>query len=183
MARHDYENPGDRISGSLTMIAFQIIPSFTEADYRRRPQATASFDFRVELDGSAFPTADWRDFGIVILGWWAEALVALDAGDCTAATLRFMDGPYELSAGRATRDEWFLEAYVGGDDQTLTHRVTAPRTEIFAEVARASDLVLKAAKQFGHWTKDCVLLESLTQKLHARLEADKAKVGKGIRTF
>ena len=41
-----------------------------------------------------FPEAGWIDFPVVILGWWLEALGALECGTIECS---FMDGPFEFT--------------------------------------------------------------------------------------
>lgn len=48
------------------------------------------------LDGYAFPERAWSDLIVVILGWWIEELLRVQAADETSMTLLFMDGPYSV---------------------------------------------------------------------------------------
>src|SRR5262245_7151666 len=59
--------------------------------------AIVYFDFGADRQ---FPVADWNDFVVVIAGWWLEALQAVERGQ-VEAELRFMDGPYWITAIRA----------------------------------------------------------------------------------
>jgi hypothetical protein len=52
------------------------------------------FDFGSDRQ---FPGAGWNDFVTVILNWWLAALEGLIQGD-EEAYLRFMDGPYWITA-------------------------------------------------------------------------------------
>ncbi|MGZ6176562.1 MAG: hypothetical protein ACXWNB_12060 [Candidatus Binataceae bacterium] len=55
----------------------------------------------VRIGDFVFPDEKWTDFVIVILSWWAEAVMGLLHGSERTAELRFMEGPYvaELRAG------------------------------------------------------------------------------------
>lgn len=43
--------------------------------------------------GSCFPSRDWSDFVVIVLGWWCAAVIELVRGS-NVATLDFMDGPF-----------------------------------------------------------------------------------------
>ena len=51
----------------------------------------------MEKDGVAYPSDDWTDFGVVIVGWWFVQARRLLKGAITA-DFSFMDGPYSLDA-------------------------------------------------------------------------------------
>lgn len=58
------------------------------------------FDFGTDRK---FPAAGWNDFVIVILNWWFAALGQLSQGE-KKVDLRFMDGPYWITAIAKGRD-------------------------------------------------------------------------------
>lgn len=53
----------------------------------------------VESAGQAFPSREWSDFPLVVLGWWMNAL----HDDSVIKELRFMDGPHMIRLS-ATED-------------------------------------------------------------------------------
>jgi hypothetical protein len=54
----------------------------------------------IDFDGTYFPAEQWSDFPVVLANWWLATLVPLrDAG--APVILRFMDGPYSMSARRS----------------------------------------------------------------------------------
>jgi hypothetical protein len=57
----------------------------------------------LSVDGSAFPTALWSDFIVVVLGWWCQALLELLSGDQGPIEVNFMDGPYRVDLGPLDR--------------------------------------------------------------------------------
>ena len=58
----------------------------------------------VELVSGAFPETGWSDFPVIILGWWAEALLELERPMGRAVLWRFMDGPHSLTLRKVTGD-------------------------------------------------------------------------------
>lgn len=48
----------------------------------------------LELHDGAFPERGWSDFPVIILGWWADALLQLEVPTRREVQWRFMDGPY-----------------------------------------------------------------------------------------
>ena len=58
----------------------------------------------VELESGAFPETVWSDFPVIILGWWAEALLELDVPTRHEVLWRFMDGPQSLTLAKASSD-------------------------------------------------------------------------------
>ena len=51
----------------------------------------------VELESGAYPEASWSDFPVIILGWWAEALLQLEVPTRREVLWQFMDGPQSLT--------------------------------------------------------------------------------------
>ena len=52
------------------------------------------FEFSPEVQ---FPVAGWNDFVIIVASWWRAALEQISHGQAEAE-LRFMDGPYWITA-------------------------------------------------------------------------------------
>src|SRR5687767_13428453 len=57
------------------------------------------------FDGTAFPEEGWRDFVIVVLGWWISKVRTLAASDQGDVELSFMDGPVTLYLSKAQARE------------------------------------------------------------------------------
>lgn len=47
-------------------------------------------------NGLYYPMNPWLDFGVLILGWWTNAIVSMISGGEDNIKLSFMDGPYYL---------------------------------------------------------------------------------------
>lgn len=50
----------------------------------------------IRYDQSAFPSEDWFDFPVIVLGWWLEDLGRLRRARKPVIST-FMDGPYEFA--------------------------------------------------------------------------------------
>ena len=53
----------------------------------------------LKVGESIFPSVDWTDFVVVVLTWWAEAMVRLLRGELERVKVRFMEGPYSVLFG------------------------------------------------------------------------------------
>ena len=54
-----------------------------------------------------FPSQDWDDFPVVILGWWLEALSTPILPGAKKECL-FMDGDYAFQVSSHSADEWLI---------------------------------------------------------------------------
>jgi len=64
---------------------------------QNRESGTVTGVIYVDLESGAFPDVGWSDFPVIILGWWAAALVELDVPKKREVLWRFMDGPHSLT--------------------------------------------------------------------------------------
>lgn len=62
-----------------------------------------------EIDDTFFPSEEWFDFVMPVLGWWIENVMRLNLPDAEVKQV-FMDGPYEIRMRRSP----------GSDDVWLT---------------------------------------------------------------
>ena len=54
------------------------------------------FDIAWIDNGLYYPMDPWLDFGILVLGWWTNAILSMISGGEDTIKLSFMDGPYYL---------------------------------------------------------------------------------------
>jgi hypothetical protein len=54
------------------------------------------FDIAWVDNGLYYPMDPWLDFGVLILGWWTNAILSIIKGEEDNIKLSFMDGPYYL---------------------------------------------------------------------------------------
>jgi len=81
------------------MIALDI-----QTFHQSRESSNVTGVIYVELESGAFPETGWSDFPVIILGWWAEALLQFGSSARREALWRFMDGPHSLTLTKAPSD-------------------------------------------------------------------------------
>jgi hypothetical protein len=106
----------------------------------------------VRLEDFVFPDENWSDFPVVVLGWWLEAALALQAAG--EGRFRFMDGPFEFVvssrpgvASRAT----FERQHARGADQL--HSAPVDAAALPREITRAARDVVRECLKRG-WSDD-----------------------------
>ncbi len=58
----------------------------------------------LELQDGAFPASGWSDFPVIILGWWADALLQLEVPERREVQWLFMDGPHSVILTKTVGD-------------------------------------------------------------------------------
>jgi hypothetical protein len=138
----------------------------TERDARDTP---AYFPLRVEHAGHSYPDHAWRDFGVVVLGWWAEALLGVLHGG-PSTVLEFMDGTREIAVS-SDRARGLLLLRPAGTD--LSWEIPAFEFS-HALVVAAEQVLQKLAsvqmKSGGVNERDIAFLRSAVARLHATAE-------------
>src|SRR4051812_22305838 len=75
------------------MSSFLVVDS---SSLEARVGAAATANLWLVVDGREFPSRGWNDFAVVVLAWWATALLRLFRGASTKERVDFMDGPYAV---------------------------------------------------------------------------------------
>jgi hypothetical protein len=108
----------------------------------------------LELPDGAYPENAWSDFPVIILGWWAVALLELEVPTRRKVQWQFMDGPHHVTltkeAGPVSTGAFEL-SQVRGSLLEVAERVVAhcDRYKIFSrdlETLRGNIQQLKANK-------------------------------------
>src|SRR4051812_8660011 len=76
----------------------------------RSSRGQISCHFHVTLLGIPYPDANWSDSVVVVLQWWAEAIIALKRRQTESATLQFMEGSYALQIEAVAPDQLRVHA-------------------------------------------------------------------------
>jgi hypothetical protein len=99
----------------------------------------------LEIGDVKFPEVGWYDFPVPVLGWWIEALRELVSSTSDEATLRFMDGPFEVRLTRsgALATAAFLRRERGHGPEAMID----PRELLASVTARARALVSALERQ------------------------------------
>lgn len=101
----------------------------------------------LQLENIRFPSADWTDFVVVVLGWWCEGLTKLSAEPGQRLEIRFMDGPFLVRIGPIERSTVHLDLV----DVSGAQPKSAPKS---AEVA-IETLMQAVVKAAGAIVEEC----------------------------
>jgi hypothetical protein len=125
-----------------------------------RPSGPATANVWLSLAGCEFPMRGWNDFAVVILGWWATALLRLLRNVSTRETVNFMDGPYSVEVSRTPSGMLHLRALEGStrNREMATGEVEA--NPFVLGLISQSRGVLDACRRQGWWSNDAQTLES-----------------------
>lgn len=142
---------------------FDIKASFPASDLQRCLVAQRSLvsPICVRLGEDYFPEKDWTDFSIIVLSWWLEQVQALRQGLAKDATLRFMDGPYEIVLTTITNEVWAAMPFSHAKGITEQGRFAVSATEVVLSLYNAGREALAACRGGGFWDRDCDALERI----------------------
>ena len=128
---------------------------------KTRSNGPALADIRLVINGRDFPSHDWNDFVVVVLGWWAHALVRLLGNVGAKETVNFMDGPYAVEIVCASPEILRFHVRGGGleNEVGVGEALIGP---FIQELIVQSRGVLDECKRQNWWSKDAdILLSSL----------------------
>jgi hypothetical protein len=125
-----------------------------------RHQGPAIAGIWLAIGNSPFPMAGWTDFVVVVLSWWAAALVRLLRNQSQRERVYFMDGPYsvELSKSQSERLHFRMFAGAGGGREVAAAEVEL--NGFVNEVVHQSRRILDECKLRDWWSHDAETLES-----------------------
>jgi hypothetical protein len=123
---------------------------------------------RVRVAEITFPHEDWTDFAVLVVAWWAEALVRILNGDSMKEEIRFMDGPYVVRVERTTNDAWRLELVDDFQVRRVRHAAVVDPVPLVASVVAAADSLLELCRTRGWESRDSVRLATLASGLRDR---------------
>jgi len=131
-----------------------------------RPNGTATANIWLEINGIQFPMLRWNDFAVVVMSWWAIALLRLLRGTSILETVNFMDGPYTVEVSISSPGMLQIRALrrcVAQVDEVATGE--EPTTPFILGLISQSSKILDACKRQGWWSKDAEILESSLEAL------------------
>ena len=79
------------------------------ADLEKRSNVTGPI--WLDIDGVSFPSKNWTDFPVIVLGWWLSNLRPLVEGSVDKVECPFMDGPYSLEVSEKDNGSWLLNCF------------------------------------------------------------------------
>lgn len=108
-------------------------------------------------ESGAFPAAGWDDFVVVILGWWARALLTTIRSNSVRGRVHFMEGPHGVDVAISSGILHFKfisrDCEVGTGESALIPFVNA--------LISQSRKILHACRSREWWSADADTLESL----------------------
>lgn len=140
---------------------------FVPGSLHTSPRA-ASGRFWCVIGEQPFPMEGWSDAVVVVLGWWANALIRLNAQAGDMEVVHFMEGPYEVEIRRLADGTFRLSAV-----ERRTQGGPPARVREISEAALpravlvAGDTVLQECRAADWWSADADTLEAALAQLRA----------------
>ena len=134
-----------------------------------RKNGSATGRVWLELNGREFPMRGWDDFIVVILGWWAAALLSVLRNDSGLERVHFMDGPYAVDVSRTSVSALCLRALEGPGRTKEVAIGEAHAASFVLGLITQSREVLNECKRQGWWSSDAETLESALVALELEL--------------
>ena len=118
-----------------------------------------------------FPIKGWSDFVVVVLGWWAVAIVRLMRSDSDKELVNFMDGPYSVELTRAQLGEIRLRMLAGAGGGREVAVGEADLQKFVTELTDHARDLLELCKLRQWWSADAETLESNLRDLDSEMAA------------
>jgi len=112
-------------------------------------------------ESGAFPQVGWSDFVVVLLCWWADALLKVLLNQDIQARVHFMDGPFAVDVARSFG---MLNFRMIARDREIGTGEAAVKPFVVG-LASQSHRVLDAGRSQEWWSTDADALELLLEKL------------------
>jgi hypothetical protein len=116
-------------------------------------------------EGDAFPQVGWSDFVVVLLCWWAGALLKVIHNEDMQTRVPFMDGPYAVDVARSFG---MLKFRMIARDREVSTGEAAVKPFV-VELASQSHRVLDTCRSKEWWSTDADALESLLEELEREI--------------
>lgn len=162
MAKQGDEHNRNGVSGGALMSsAIRVDASSLET----RAGAAATANVWLVLEGREFPSHGWNDFVVVVLAWWATALLRLLRGTSKKELVNFMDGPYTVEVSWPSPETFQLRALEGAKRNHERAVGSAPAVEFAISLIAQGRDILEACRQQEWWSSDAAALESALSAL------------------
>lgn len=111
----------------------------------------------------------WSDLIVVVLGWWAAAILRLLRNDSRMERVHFMDGPYAVEISRPASGRFHLRMFAGPSGGLEVAAGEADVERFISELSSQSRTLLYECKLQGWWSADADELTSHLQNLDREL--------------
>jgi hypothetical protein len=116
----------------------------------------------IRTENTFFPEARWRDFPVVILGWWLAPVSRIVAGTSRVWECRFMDGPLSLHLEQQNSDAWTLQGRHSGHTEVTA---TISCRAFIHSLLEAAQHLAQECRQRGWTNRDIETLESEIRRI------------------
>ncbi len=123
----------------------------------------------LDVEGYKFPAEDWNDFVVVVLGWWANAMLRLLRNDSANETVNFMDGPYAVEVSITSAGMLRFRALEGIGRHIEKATGEAPPIAFVESLISQSREVISACRHQGWWSRDADYLVSSLESVQLEL--------------
>jgi hypothetical protein len=127
--------------------------------FRARPGKDAIGGIWLTVADEAFPATGWPDFVVIVLGWWAAALIRLRRGKVGAERVHFMDGPHSVEVSILQPGKLTLKMFSGASGGKEVGAGQADIDQFIQEVVIQSRKVLSECRSWDWWSSDAEALE------------------------
>ena len=138
---------------------------FVPGSLHTSPRA-ASGRFWCVIGEQPFPMEGWSDAVVVVLGWWANALIRLNAQAGDMEVVHFMEGPYEVEIRRLADGTFRVSAV---ERRKLDVRRPGASDMSFATLSNAliaaATTVLEECRGASWWSRDAASLQTAIEQL------------------
>ena len=111
----------------------------------------------------------WNDFIVVVLDWWAAAILRLLHNDNGRERVHFMDGPYAVELSQSSSGKLQLRMCVGASGGREVAVGEADVRRFVGELSTQSRQLLEECRLRGWWSLDAEGLASHLQDLDREL--------------
>jgi hypothetical protein len=150
-----------------------IVVEISSLQVRAKGPATANL--WVVIAGREFPSRGWNDFVVVILSWWAKALVRIFCGESTQESVHFMDGPYSIEISGSVFGMLQFRALEGPRRTQEAALGSASACEFAKTLISQGREVLEKCKNQNWWSLDATTLESSLLSLEQQCQCTFSK--------
>lgn len=128
---------------------------------------SATANIWLMLNGHEFPTRGWNDFAIVIMGWWADALLRLLRNTSRQELIQFMEGPYAVEITLNHPGKLMFRALQGPTRSTVTATSESAVLPFIQDFILRTQELLDACNRHDWWSKDAEILKSALHALRS----------------
>ena len=135
------------------------------ASLRVRPGGPVTGNICLQINDCHFPSPGWNDFVVVVMGWWATALLRLEQGQSTHERVPFMDGPYAVELTMVSPAVLRFRALQDENRNTEVASGDGALGVFIADLIVQGRAVLAACQRLNGWSKDAAQLEIALEDL------------------